>query len=88
MSGRRLIGEFRGCRRDILYWADPTDPDAVLWEFADFPHHEPMTKAERADLEAACLADLRERRASWRARLLSKRLTPELRHRARTVSLT
>ncbi len=64
MSGRRLSGHFRGRPRDIFYGADPHNPDAVLWEFADFPHHEPMTKAERADIEAMCLADFQERRSA------------------------
>ncbi len=81
MSGRRLCGHFRGRSRDVLYWVDPHDPDAVLWHFADFPYYEPMTGAERADIEAMCLAEFQERRSAWRARLLTRPLAPELRHR-------
>jgi hypothetical protein len=81
MAGRLLMTRFRGARRGVTYVTSGNDPEALSWQFADFPFYEPMTAAERADIEAICLTDLRERRAAWRAQLLRRRLVPDLRRK-------
>ncbi len=47
----------------------------------DFSDEQPLTATEQADIEAICLTDLRERRASWRTQLLYRRIVPDLRRR-------
>ncbi len=81
MTGSVITIQFRGVARGVVYATHGNDPEGLSWWFADFPHSEAVTEAERADIETICLTDLRERRAKWRAQLLRRRIVPDLRRR-------
>ncbi len=81
MTGRVVPGPFRGASREVIYRTYGAGPEGLLWWFVDYPHHERVTKVEQSDIEARCLADLRERRAEWRAQLLTRRIAPEQRRK-------
>ena len=79
--GRVITIELRGTSRQIVYTTANTQPEAFLWWSVDFPHDEALECADRREIEAACLADLRERRADWRMQSLRRRVALEHRRR-------
>jgi hypothetical protein len=81
MTGRVITIELRGTTRQIAYTASNTQPEAFLWWSVDLPHDEALVSADRGEIEAACLSDLRERRADWRTQLLRRRVGLEYRRR-------
>jgi hypothetical protein len=79
--GRVITTEIRGASRQIAYATANTEPEAFLWWSVDFPHDDALASAERREIEAACLTDLRQRRADWRMQSLNRRVALEHRRR-------
>ncbi len=49
-TGRVIVITFCGATRQILYRMRANDPEALFWQFADLPYHEPITATEEADV--------------------------------------
>ncbi len=81
MPGRVITIGFRDAPREIAYTTRGDDPEGLTWWFVDIRYRIAVTEAERADITAICLTDLRERRTEWRAQLLRRRVVPDLRRR-------
>jgi hypothetical protein len=79
--GRVITLELRGTSRRMVYATANTQPEAFLWWSVDFPLDDVLASADLMEIEAACLADLRERRADWRVQSLRRRVERERRGR-------